>query len=155
MSENVEKAEDSKAPVKARKAKKPKGMIIIIVVSIILILGAVISLYLNSIAWALIELTGIEFAGLLAVDMIASTVSVIVDIIGGLLGLIFCAKASKAGIVITSGVIMIIFALYGILIDAVNDASMSTSSAIMSVVFPFLYTIGGIINRKSAKASKG
>ncbi|MCR5211928.1 MAG: hypothetical protein K6C41_05200 [Lachnospiraceae bacterium] len=152
MSENVEKAEDSKAPVKARKAKKPKGMmIIIIVVSIILILGAVISLYLNSIAWALIELTGTEFAGLLAVDMIASTVSVIVDIIGGLLGLIFCAKASKAGIVITSGVIMIIFALYGILIDAVNDASLTTSSVIMSVLFPMLYTIGGILNRKSAK----
>ena len=152
MSEKVENNGDSKAKVKA---KKPKGMIIIIIVSIILILGAVISLYLDSIAWALIELTGTEFAGLLAVDMIASTVSVIVDIIGGLLGLIFCAKASKAGIVITSGVIMIIFALYGILIDAVNDASMGTSSAIMSVVFPFLYTIGGIINRKSAKASKG
>ena len=50
---------------------------------------------------------------------------------------------------------MIIFALYGILIDAVNDASMGTSSAIMSVVFPLLYTIGGIINKKSAKASKG
>ena len=152
MSEKVENNGDSKAKVKA---KKPKGMIIIIIVSIILILGAVISLYLDSIAWALIELTGTEFAGLLAVDIIASTVSVIVDIIGGLLGLIFCAKASKAGIVITSGVIMIIFALYGILIDAVNDASMGTSSAIMSVVLPFLYTIGGIINRKSAKASKG
>ena len=152
MSEKVENNGDSKVKVKA---KKPKGMIIILIVSIILILGALISLNLDSIAWNLIELTGTEFAGLLAVDIIAATVSVIVDIIGGLLGLIFCAKASKAGIVITSGVIMIIFALYGILIDAMNDASLATSSAIMSVVFPLLYTIGGILNRKSAKASKG
>lgn len=152
MSEKVENVADSKVKVKA---KKPKGMIIILIVSIILIIGAFISLYLNSIAWALIELTGTEFAGLLAVDIIATTVSVIVDIIGGLLGIIFCAKASKASIVITSGVIMIIFALYGILIDAMNDSSLTAPSVILSVVFPLLYTIGGIINKKSAKASKG
>ena len=149
MSENVAGKAASGTPVKAR---RPKGMVLILIISIILIVGSIITLFGNYFSIAIASLMGAEFSGLFAVDVITSVVSVIVDIIGGVVGLIFCAKQSKASVIVISGAIMIIFAFYGILIDAVNDSSLASISVLLSVLLPSLYLMGGILNKRSAKA---
>lgn len=144
-------AKNSAAMAKAVKEKKPKGMILIIVFSLILIVGAIVTLITIYILWNVANGLGVEFSGILAVDQIAAIVSAVVDLIGGAVGLIFCWKASKYEIIVVSGVIMLIFALYGILMDAVNDSSLTPASIALALLFPLLYLIGGLLNRLSAK----
>ena len=148
MSEVVE---NTAAAAKTAKEKLPKGMIIILIFSLALIASAIYSLIMNFALWNFVHSLGVEFIGIVAVDMIAITVSSVANLIGGTIGLIFCRKASRFEIIVIYGAIMMIFALYGILMDAVNDSSLSIVSIIFAIAFPLMYLIGGILNRQSAK----
>ena len=144
-----------------------KGATIIKVVSILLIIFSVIALIMliagAAVAGALVgganELAlseeaieaGVDAsqitkaAGAIGGAIVVSIIACIVELIAGILGLVFAKKPEKAIVLIVFGVILIVLQIVGI----VMGGSFSWTT-IVGFILPILYLVGAILNKNGS-----
>ncbi len=135
--------------------KTSKGSMLLRVASILLIIAAVYALALDVLVFVAY---GDAYAqagfGLTLVLAIVAVLVALLQLVSGILGVLFWKKPERAGLCIILGIAMlafaIIFSLYNIVYAAGTLTVMNYVSYASSVVLPVLYLVGGLLLRKKA-----
>ncbi len=150
---------------------KPRGSVMILVVSIIMIIGSAFGLIgslITGAAGAFVKTamtdtevqSAISQSGLsvpadmlsqtLTIITILSVISAIIELICAILGIVNRNKVEKAGLLIILGIVMIVVSLVANLVPMVMwKAAISAVSIIVGLVLPVLYLIGAFLNKNS------
>ena len=150
---------------------KPRGSVMILVVSIIMIIGSAFGLIgslITGAAGAFVKtaMTDTEVQSALSqsglsvpADMLSQTltiitilsvISAIIELICAILGIVNRNKVEKAGLLIILGIVMIVVSLVANLVPMVMwKAAISAVSIIVGLVLPVLYLIGAFLNKNS------
>ena len=146
---------------------KPKGSVMILVVSILLIIGAAFGL-IGSLATGAFNLlmnnaevqsalsqSGLkvpadQLSGALTFVTIFVLVSSIVELVSGIFGLINRNKVEKSVLLIVFGIIMIVVSVLANLVPTfLWQAPLAPLTVIVGLVLPVLYLIGAFLNKNS------
>ena len=146
---------------------KPKGSVMILVVSILLIIGAAFGL-IGSLATGAFNLlmnnaevqsalsqSGLkvpadQLSGALTFITIFVLVSSIVELVSGIFGLINRNKVEKSVLLIVFGIIMIVVSVLANLVPTfLWQAPLAPLTVIVGLVLPVLYLIGAFLNKNS------
>ena len=150
---------------------KPRGSVMILVVSIIMIIGSAFGLIASLItgaagAFMKTAMTDADVQSALSqsglsvpADMLSQTltiitifsvISAIIELICAILGIVNRNKVEKAGLLIVLGIVMIVVSLVANVVPMVMwKATISAVSIIVGLVLPVLYLIGACLNKNS------
>ena len=150
---------------------KPRGSVMILVVSIIMIIGSAFGLIASLItgaagAFVKTAMTDAEIqsalaqsglqvpAGMLSqvltIITILSVISAIIELICAIIGIVNRNKVEKAGLLIGLGILMIVVSLVTNLVPMFMwKAAISAVSIIVGLILPVLYLIGAFLNKNS------
>jgi hypothetical protein len=125
------------------------GGTFVFVISIIMLIFAVIALF----GIPNILLT-IAAGGLFVANGTLSIVVIVLEILAGIMGIMFAKKLEKAGLLFTFGIILLAIVAINLVISIVLTSSMGFGglSAInfISLILPILYLLGAARNKKAA-----
>ena len=79
------------------------------------------------------------------VAILSSTFSLVV----GILGVKWCNRPDKAGVLFVLGIVLIVLAALSLLSSFSSDSSTSVVSSVLGLVLPVLYTLGAWQNKQS------
>ena len=150
---------------------KPRGSVMILVVSIIMIIGSAFGLIASLVTGAAgafvktamtdadiqsaLAQSGLQVpAGMLSqvltIITILSVISAIIELICAIIGIVNRNKVEKAGLLIGLGILMIVVSLVTNLVPMFMwKAAISAVSIIVGLVLPVLYLIGAFLNKTS------
>ena len=67
----------------------------------------------------------------------------------GILGVKWCNRPDKAGVLFVLGIVLIVLAALSLLSSFSSDSSTSVVSSVLGLVLPVLYTLGAWQNKQS------
>ena len=151
--------------------QKPKGSVMILVVSILLIIGSAIGLLGSLISGAAnafvnsatntaqlqeaISETGIsvpveQVKSVLTVVTILVLVSSIFQLIVAIIGLVNRNKVEKAGLLLVLGILLIVVSLVSNFMPMILwKVSVSAVSIVTGLILPILFVVGAVMNKNS------
>ncbi len=127
--------------------------ILMIIGGIIGILGGIILLAGAGILSAVAEEADVEVnAGLLTFASIFATISGVVSLIAGILGVKYAAIPEKANICIVFGVLVIVISVIGNVMGLIGGGEFQPLSLLTGLIVPVLYLIGAFQNKGMIKS---
>lgn len=136
-----------------------KGKMYLKVMGILFIIGAALGIVLLLIAGGLSALffnleyyTGTEVA-VSVVSIIFGLIAVVVRLIAGILGVKNCEKPEKANVCLGWGIALIALEVLSFIYTIITDPSgiFNIFNIFLGLVFPVLYIVGAVLNKKSAQ----
>jgi len=127
--------------------------ILMIIGGIISILGGIILLAGAGLLSAVAEEADVEVnASLLTFASIFATISGVVSLIAGILGVKYSAKPEKANICIIFGILVIVISIIGNVIGLVGGGEFQPLNLLTGLVVPVLYLIGAFQSKGVIKS---
>ncbi len=122
--------------------------ILMIIFSAISLIGILIGGGLTAGLADILSWTGLDMSGYY-VAIVVGLVGTILELVAGILGIAYCRRPEKAGIVIAFGVILVILCVVSNVVSVQIGVTFSIISVIIGLILPVLYLIGGLQNKKS------
>jgi hypothetical protein len=126
----------------------PGGTLILVISIILLVFGVIALIGIPAL------LTSIAFGGLFTANGVIGIITLALEFVAGIIGIMYAQKLEKAGLLFAVGIIILAIVVVNLVISIVLISGMGLGgfSAInfISLILPILYLIGATKNKNAA-----